>query len=317
MKLLVIGYDAVGAELLRSVPAVKDFVVKDLDVEVPLSGPSWFSIYTGLSVVEHEVYDALGYGDEGSKTYSDLGGRMVWDVLGKAGYTVALCGLPCAVPPREVRGFHASGFPADPLALVWPPELLLPARWLKMVDLGHYGSYLVNRGWGADWGQIVSNLGTVADILSMVRSDCVAVAEWFVEHSRQADFGWIAFTFKDRLGHRWGLTNTVKGACGVIITETLEMLRNLYPEDIMIVSDHSFRPVQKGIGVEGHTVPAVIAATSDDLIEGVDSVLDVSSAILRAFGMPHLVLPCTRATPEEVAEAESIMMKRLEGLGYV
>lgn len=184
-----------------------------------------------------------------------------------------------------------------------------------MVDLGHYGSYRGDRHWEVDWGPLVANLGSVAEILSMVKNDCVAVAEWFVEHSRCADFGWVVFTFKDRLSHMWGLTDVVRAACGAIITGTFETLRYLYPEGIMIVSDHSFRRTDGGIGVEGHAVPAVIAATSSGLIEGVDSVLDVSSAILRAFGIS--VPPRARITPHEVAEADGMVAERLKGFGYI
>lgn len=320
MKLLVIGLDGLSPDLFRRMAIRQTLPIKSLDIEVAMSGPSWTTMYTGLSILEHGVTEVLGRPlkvlGTMSKTYADLKGKMVWDRLATKGFRSILCNLPCASPVREINGVHVGGCPIDPRAFTWPtymPEV--PLRWAQMCDLNHFGTYLGQGRWHDDWPQNVEyQLQGALNIFEYIRLSSIEMAEWFATRARFFDFGWITFTYIDRMAHIWGLTKTVLGTCGVVTHAIMDVLFHLHPENLLIVSDHGFsRPVEN-VDIGTHTRVGMLVADGDirNLTDDRDGWrnLDVAPLILRAFGIRS---PFPASTPI----ATNIMGRRLEALGYV
>lgn len=325
MKLLVVGFDGISPGCLKQVYKDSSFLmaggaIKTLEAKIAISGPAWTTIYTGLPACEHKVFTPLGQPSEGSYSYADLGGKVVWDILGEAGYCVGLCGLPAASPVRKVNGFHAGGVPATPEEFLYPDTLDVPVGWLRMVDLSHYGTW-TGKGWGG-WAPALLQAAREepGNIFKRVRDHSVAVASWFVEQCEHwvPDFGFVVFTFPDRLGHLYGQTGACYNAICATINHVMWVLEAIRPESLLIVSDHGFATNGAKGTADGHTKMGVIAAFGQIarlLDERQDWVgWDVMPLILEYFQLPQL----TRIFGGyEDEEAELVVETRLKDLGYL
>ncbi len=319
MELLVIGYDGLPFWLTEKLPALG--VVRPLDAEVvggiTMSGPSWTTIYTGLSVAEHRVTAPMGQEGPGAKGYADLKGKVIWDILGKDGHTVALGNLPCTRAVRKVNGFHVAGFPRTPTKYRYPYSLPVPDDFHHKTDLGMYADY-EDGGWG-DWGGAIRGLGVPEVAFSLVKEHSVEIAEWFVELAYGADFGWITFTFLDRLGHLLGMTPQAQEASLASIRATLSVLRDLEPESTLIISDHGFKPGHEKSHL-AHEPEGVVAAQGliANLVKTQErwKTRDVVALIAACFDSvaPEASEP---PTEEELEDAGREVQDRLEAHGYL
>jgi len=332
MKLLIVGLDAAPIRLLQPIPLLRDYSMRKLNAPVPLSGPSWFAIYTGLPASEHGVLDVVGrklsWAGVVPKTYPDVYDKTMWHILEQAGISCGLCNLPTAVPVLpDVASLHTSGYPAHPDSIVWPKKMLdtLPTRWLEMCDLSHYGTFLGGEElWHNDWPQLAKYwTGNTSDMLfNAVMDDSVEVAKWFTRHARGFDVGFVSFTFIDRLGHMFGLSEMVKNACSAVISEIMRVLRHVYAENILIVSDHGFRDEHDptaGLMLEHHEADGTIGLLSHnnvmELPEGDMVNTDVFPLVMKLFGLDDAIPKVDDNVYD--AEAEKIVLARLEGLGYM
>ena len=132
-KVLVMGFDALDYHFFARF-ASQDYSIIPLYSPVPMTGPAWSSIYTGLSVTNHGISE--GWGRRKSRLYSryeyldnllwnirKLAGytmlksrvtdhetyatsrdSFLWDVLSKNDIECKLFNLPCTYPPRKIKG---------------------------------------------------------------------------------------------------------------------------------------------------------------------------------------------------------------------
>lgn len=334
MKLLVVGYDGLSVELMKQLSLGRSLqmlgVLRPMKIEIPVSGPSWMTLYTGLSATEHGVLDALGYGGKKGEeltTYADLTGRCVWDILGDNGITVGLCNLPCAHPVREVNGFHVGGFPGGPWTNYrWPQDIHLPLNWLEKCDWAYYGEPIQDPEFGqwghGEWGQMVRSLGPSGDLFEMAFEDSLFVARWFIEQAflQEVEFGWLCFTFPDRIGHLFGTEYGAQVAICNIVTRTLHLLWSvLKPQSLLVVSDHGMQLDAQAQGIQLHTREGILGGLGPvtELIPPYEEIWnrDVARFILGAYGLS--LSAGTSPTTELLAEAEDVVRERLKTMGYM
>ena len=331
MKLLILGLDAAPKRILKNIPALSRYDIQHMLAPVPLSGPSWTSIYTGLPAETHGVVDVLGrkriWKNIASNNYADVVDRCMWSILERRGIKCALCNLPVATPIiPDVATMHITGFPADPNKLAYPQELVagLPLDYLEMCDLAHFGTYLGNdKVWYDDWPPLIDFRmdHSVSAVLDYVMRSSVAIAEQFVHSSRGADLGFLGFTFIDRLGHMYGLTEMMRNGCSAIITAIVDVLRYAYADNVLIVSDHGFRNERDpdaSLALEYHESNGVIALFSNcekfALPDQRFTNTDVFPLVMQIFGVDEH----PRASGlDDMDDVDEIVLDRLKGLGYL
>ena len=121
MKMYFLGLDGASAQIMfeRDLPNIKRLLsdsryqVCMAEEDYPYTGPSWTSIYTGISAEEHGVTDLWGRNIEGSESYDTLRDPVVWEMLGHAGMTTGVVHMPMTTCSRQVNGYIISGFPND------------------------------------------------------------------------------------------------------------------------------------------------------------------------------------------------------------
>jgi len=106
--LLVIGFDGMDFYLSKKTIGKYPFhnfnpILKLLKVNIPFTGPSWASFYTGLDMERHGVSDLWGRGLGKSNSFNDIKEYVFWEIIRKKGYKVLTENLP--ITPN--------GFPFD------------------------------------------------------------------------------------------------------------------------------------------------------------------------------------------------------------
>lgn len=121
MKLYFLGLDGASAQIMfeRDLPNIRrllnasDYRACMAEDEYPYTGPSWMSIYTGISAEEHGVTDLWGRNVEGSESYDTLRAPVLWEMLNHAGLTTGVVHMPVTTCSRRVDGYIISGFPNE------------------------------------------------------------------------------------------------------------------------------------------------------------------------------------------------------------
>src|SRR3990172_7805745 len=148
MKLLIIGLDGATLDLIRpwasegKLPALaqlmRDGVSGPLESTLPpVTSPAWPTFMTGKNPGRHGVFDFIRprAGAFEMVNASQIDGRLLWEILGDAGYSVGVLNVPITYPPRQVNGYMVPGLLAPDQGLTtYPPGLLKPYR----AELGRY-----------------------------------------------------------------------------------------------------------------------------------------------------------------------------------
>ncbi len=121
MKMYFLGLDGASAQIMfeRNLPNIKRLLERCryqacmAEEDYPYTGPSWTSIYTGVSAEEHGVTDLWGRNVEGSESYDTLRDPVIWEMLNHAEMTTGVVHMPMTTCSREVNGYIISGFPND------------------------------------------------------------------------------------------------------------------------------------------------------------------------------------------------------------
>ncbi len=124
-RVLVIGLDGATFDLLLPwcgegvLPHLKSLVTRGVagplrSVFPPVTAPAWVSFQTGKNPGKHGVFEFLQH-DETSFELVPVNATMrdglpIWDLLSRAGKTVAILGVPVTYPPTPVNGIQICGF---------------------------------------------------------------------------------------------------------------------------------------------------------------------------------------------------------------
>ncbi len=103
----------------------------------PVTSPAWPTFMTGKNPGRHGVFDFIrpNAGSFDMVNASQIDGKLLWELLGDAGYSVGVLNVPITYPPRQVNGYLVPGLLAPDQGLTtYPPDLLKPYR----AELGRY-----------------------------------------------------------------------------------------------------------------------------------------------------------------------------------
>ncbi|HLF26798.1 MAG TPA: alkaline phosphatase family protein [Anaerolineae bacterium] len=148
MKLLSIGLDGATLDLIKPwaaqghLPALAqlmhDGVTGPLESTLPpVTSPAWPTFMTGKNPGKHGVFDFIrpSAGTFEMVNASQIDGKLLWEILSEAGYSVGVLNVPITYPPRAVNGYLVPGLLAPDQGLTtYPPDLLKPYR----AELGRY-----------------------------------------------------------------------------------------------------------------------------------------------------------------------------------
>src|SRR5512137_182448 len=147
-KLLIIGLDGATFDLIKPWAAegklptlaklTQDGVTGDLESTLPpVTSPAWPTFMTGKNPGKHGVFDFIRprAGTFDMVNASQIKGKLLWEILSEAGYSVGVLNVPITYPPRKVDGYLVPGLLSpDQGKTVYPPDLLKPYE----AELGKY-----------------------------------------------------------------------------------------------------------------------------------------------------------------------------------
>jgi predicted AlkP superfamily phosphohydrolase/phosphomutase len=147
-KLLIIGLDGATFDLIKPWAAegklptlaklMHDGVTGDLESTLPpVTSPAWPTFMTGKNPGKHGVFDFIRprAGTFDMVNASQIKGKLLWEILSEAGYSVGVLNVPITYPPRKVNGYMVPGLLSpDQGKTVYPPDLLKPYE----AELGKY-----------------------------------------------------------------------------------------------------------------------------------------------------------------------------------
>lgn len=129
VKMVVLGLDGATLDIIRPLvdqgrlPNLARLMREGTGGELrstlpPVTAAAWSTFMTGLNPAGHGIfqwrtYDPTKYTnlDERVVSAKRLAGRAFWDVLGQAGFRVAVITVPVTYPPWQVNGHMLSGYP--------------------------------------------------------------------------------------------------------------------------------------------------------------------------------------------------------------
>jgi predicted AlkP superfamily phosphohydrolase/phosphomutase len=147
-KLLIIGLDGATFDLIKPWAAegklptlaklMQDGVTGDLESTLPpVTSPAWPTFMTGKNPGKHGVFDFIRprAGSFDMVNASQIHGKLLWEILSEAGYSVGVLNVPITYPPRKVNGYMVPGLLSpDQGKTVFPADLLKPYE----AELGKY-----------------------------------------------------------------------------------------------------------------------------------------------------------------------------------
>jgi predicted AlkP superfamily phosphohydrolase/phosphomutase len=148
MKLLIVGLDGATLDLIRPwaaqghLPTLARLMHTGASGPLestlpPVTSPAWPTFMTGKNPGRHGVFDFIRprAGAFEMVNASQIDGRLLWEILGDAGYSVGVLNVPITYPPRPINGYMVPGLLAPDQGLTtWPPDLLKPYR----AEIGRY-----------------------------------------------------------------------------------------------------------------------------------------------------------------------------------
>lgn len=138
--LLVVGLDGATLDLIRPwakegyLPNLARLIDSGVSGELestlpPVTSPAWPSFVTGKNPGRHGVFDFIrpSAGAFDMVNASQIDGRMIWEYLSDAGFSVGVLNVPITYPPRRVNGYLVPGLLSpDEGKTTWPPDFLKP-----------------------------------------------------------------------------------------------------------------------------------------------------------------------------------------------
>ncbi len=147
-KLIIIGLDGATFDLIKpwaaegKLPTLAKLMQEGVTGELestlpPVTSPAWPTFMTGKNPGKHGVFDFIRprAGTFDMVNASQIKGKLLWEILGEAGYSVGVLNVPITYPPRKVTGYMVPGLLSpDQGKTVYPPDLLKPYE----TELGKY-----------------------------------------------------------------------------------------------------------------------------------------------------------------------------------
>jgi predicted AlkP superfamily phosphohydrolase/phosphomutase len=266
-KLLIIGLDCMEPSLVfnqwrQDLPNLSQLMAAGsyglLESSIPaITVPAWSCMMSGRDPGELGIYGFRNRMDRGYGNMAIADGRAVkfprlWDILGNAGWKVAVLSVPGTSPPYPVNGSLVSCFltPKREVPYTHPPELADKiAEWMPdfLLDVPHFRSDEKER--------ILSNIYTLCD-------QRFTLAERLLEEDA-LDFLMLVDMGVDRIHHSFWkpmdprhpqyepgspYANAIHDYYCYVDRRVGELLTQCSDETaVLVVSDHGARPLIGGI----------------------------------------------------------------------
>ncbi|HET7377593.1 MAG TPA: alkaline phosphatase family protein [Anaerolineae bacterium] len=148
MKLIIIGLDGATFDLIKPWAAegklptlarlMQDGTHGYLESTLPpVTSPAWPTFMTGKNPGKHGVFDFIRprAGSFDMVNASQIHGKLLWEILSEAGYSVGVLNVPITYPPRPVNGYLVPGLLSpDQGKTVYPIDFRKPYE----AELGKY-----------------------------------------------------------------------------------------------------------------------------------------------------------------------------------
>lgn len=315
MRLLMMGFDGLGYSPARFSPVSQLLGLRTLYAPLPVTGPSWTSLYTGLTAKQHGVREAWGRAKGGHRTLANNAGQLFWKRLKRElDMRVSLCFLPLVKPEWAGADICVEGFPVakrNQGPQVMPKSLVYGGKLLAQTDIAYWPGSSAKP---ANWAQPLRTRYTVEDMATRVRKGCFAEINWWLENGVDGiDFGFIGFMVPDHPAHVWPWQWAE--ILLPLIAELIEYtMGHLQPQSTMVVSDHGFC-----MDGTGHTHAGVFG------FDGLSYDPPTRANILHNWTVPSLVFKelgleteLRKKKPGELSEGELKHIRhRLKELGYI
>ncbi|MBW4466596.1 MAG: alkaline phosphatase family protein [Pegethrix bostrychoides GSE-TBD4-15B] len=274
-KLLIIGLDCMEPSLVfeqwrSDLPNLSRLMAQGcygrLESSIPaITVPAWSCMMSGRDPGELGIYGFRNRANRGYGNFAISDGRAVkqprlWDILGEAGWSVAVISVPGTSPPYPVNGALVSCFltPNPTVPYSHPPELAQQIQtWLPdfMLDVSEFRSDEKDR--------ILSNIYRLCD-------QRFTLAAKLLEQN-QPDFLMLVDMGVDRIHHAfWKAMDTrhpqhqsdspyataIHDYYCHVDRRVGELLAQCGEAAVLVVSDHGARPLMGGICINQWLIDA-------------------------------------------------------------
>jgi len=301
MKLLVIGFDGLSPDLAREALDPIGYHVNPMLCPVPLTGPSWWTIYTGLSQEQHGIKHMHALTELHPEKLRTLCRQAWWAQAACQGQAVFCWNLPSVWPaPQLPNGqfycgwpFFVSDYSSWPEDPDWPSAEADPCWWEQ--TNAHFSN--------TDYAVAVRSLGPAEAIARehLNLSLCMESLEF-----SGFDIAFVQFPFVDHLGHMWNMATERDG----IVEAVREITRTLQDcaDEVAIVSDHGFNfPNQEH---EDYGTWATRKSTWEITVN-----VNAAACIRSLAGIKDE--PADVLVPDVDPPDPSVVESRLQALGYI
>lgn len=279
---------------------MQSFVCEGYDV--PHTGPMWTSLYTGLKPKEHGLMS--GGWNDGDSEFHVM--DTIWDKLGEEGKEMYLFGMPMTYKAKPINGKMVSGFVSPTLKSLWencyyPSTLDLPMNFIK--NTSSYVAKVKTDG--------ATNETDSEEFLWKMREAEMNRLDAFKETHEDEDIVAYGTTLVDKIGHVAGIEedcDQARLAYGILDGILGSLIRELNPDEIIIISDHGFSGFSHDL--EGYYLNTMGPTLTD--------VFDFAPEVLKAFDIEYRQEhygPTDNDSDLTESEIDDVK-SQLEGLGY-
>jgi predicted AlkP superfamily phosphohydrolase/phosphomutase len=219
----------------------------------PLSPAIWASLATGLSPLQHGVFDFVETINVNGRVKNVihlsnvLKGRSIWDYLTTQGHKAIVVNYPFTYPPYPVNGIMISGFPSPKQDIVAYPSIL--KNTLKRLVPQYKTEYIPS-------SNVESRDGLRRLIDEAIRNMENRVRLWkHLVKKHDWSFASLVLTEIDRVQHViFGYHHCHEHVVRLyenldrLISEVVKVT-DMFDADIIIVSDHGFERLNKYISL--------------------------------------------------------------------
>ena len=261
-RVILICIDGLDPNLLYSMihekelPAFKKIVDEGvhgytISLLPPLSPAVWISLATGLTPLEHGVFDFIQahlFRDSVRVIINSskaLQGTAIWDYISMAGMRSILVNYPFTYPSYPIKGIMVAGFPSPSDKPDITPKLSIP----KDVFVKYRTEYIPTLNYVSNLNEALSLVGEASE--RMVTK--TRLFSYLVKAVKNWSFAVLALTEVDRVQHMiFGkYKNALKKLYEILdkIIERIIVFAKQTNANMIIVSDHGFEPLKSFVHI--------------------------------------------------------------------
>jgi len=248
-RLLVIGIDGASYSLIKeNVGRFKLFSkliendnLKPLTSTIPPSTvPAWMSIFTGVNPGKHGYF---GFTEQHNYEYklvcfNEYTIPRIWNILDNHGLKSVVVNVPIVYPVEPIRGAMIAGMfsPSNRLNKknVFPSNIIPLLRKLNyIIDID------VSELKGLSTKEVYDKLSSIVETRTK--------AFKLLMDSFNANLGILVYTETDRIQHLFWYDKELVHRIYELVDKQINELLNYFDSPMIIVSDHGFRGVKRGV----------------------------------------------------------------------